>query len=184
MKLLLSVFLALPLLVSAQTAKVVILSPEDAAQAKALYEEKAAVEKKIADLQAQISHKYISRELIFPTAACITLERADGTFPDCTPPKPTAQQEKASHEWHILEGWNLGFEFSEDFKSIVPKQTPTTPPLSIACPWSYSSLCTSTGILGATGYCMVGNDDYGRIGTADPGNLINSVIVPNFETSH
>ena len=36
---LLSIFLALPL--AAQTAKVVILSPEDAAQAKALYDEKA-----------------------------------------------------------------------------------------------------------------------------------------------
>jgi len=56
---LLSVFLVLPLLLPAQTAKVIQLPDDLAKQAKALYQEKADVEKKIADLQKQISSTYL-----------------------------------------------------------------------------------------------------------------------------
>ena len=56
---LLSVFLALPLLLPAQTAKVIQLSPEDATKAAALYQQKADIEKQITDLEEKITESYL-----------------------------------------------------------------------------------------------------------------------------
>ncbi len=116
-------------LTHAQTAKVVQLSPADAAEAKSLYEQKAAIEKKIADLQERISHQYVSDEKVYPTSICISgvsVLHPDGTttsFPSvpCTTLKPTPEQEKASHYFTIKSGWENGFEFSDEFKFVVPK---------------------------------------------------------------
>lgn len=125
-----------------QTAKVIALSPEDAAQAKSLYEQKAAIEKKIVDFQAKIDDKYTMVVHNYPTSACITgmsVTHKDGTeenlyVPPCVPLKVTPEQEKASHVREHEFGWQYGFEFSEDYKFIVPKTY--SPPQSVSCFWA------------------------------------------------
>lgn len=76
----------------AQTAKVIQLSDEDAAQAKSLYQQKKDIEQKISDLQIKILENYMSV------------------------PHP-----KSKDKYFLLkEGWDTGFEYSEDFKFVVP----------------------------------------------------------------
>ena len=102
----------------AQTAKVIQLSPEDAAKAKALYAQKADIEKQIDDLQQKITATYLAKNK--------EIQESWGWYP-----------------WP----WLNGFEFSDDFKFIVPKTgttgTATTGTITIApyytypCPYSY-----------------------------------------------
>jgi hypothetical protein len=80
---LLAAFLALPMAMPAQSAKVVALSDADAKLAKSLYEQKAAVEAKIDALNKRI---------------------------------------------HEQSKWTMDFEYSEDFRFIVPKDAPTFRP--------------------------------------------------------
>lgn len=82
----------------AQTATVVELKAEDAALAKRLYAEKAGIEKQIADLEVKIRGTYLK-------PAC---DKNSITF--CAG-SPT---------------WYNGFEYSTDFKFIVPKPQVTT----------------------------------------------------------
>jgi hypothetical protein len=90
---LLAIFLALPL--PAQTAKVIALSQEDAKLAKSLYEERDLVNKKIAELDSKVKKDYLLGE---KGSSC-------------------GQNGK-----YYMPGWGCGeFEFSEDFKFIVPK---------------------------------------------------------------
>lgn len=77
-----------------QTAKVIALSPEDAAEAKTLYTQKAEIEKRIINLTDTIQHKYLA----------------------LVPP-----HEGLNGFRHFKDGWSIGFEFSEDYKFIVPK---------------------------------------------------------------
>lgn len=89
----LSVFLAIP--VYSQSAVVVVLDGQDAAQIAHLYAQKADIEKQIKDLKDQIHDKY----LVDPH-----YNQNHGLYGT---PKT---------------GWESGdFEFSEDFKAIVPK---------------------------------------------------------------
>lgn len=96
-----------------QTAKVIVLSPADAAEAKRLYAEKANVEKKIAELQARIRDAYIGVPVI-----------QEGNPKRYVCPKdsdstviwgPTGGPVRCERN-----GWNYGFEYSDDFKYIVP----------------------------------------------------------------
>ena len=136
---LLSVFLALPLLLPGQTAKVIQLSPEDAKQAATLYAKKADIEKQIDALHVEITQKYISKE----------------------------------QGWLVFSSnpWSNGFEYSDDFKFIVPKganqsggisSVPVTPTYTIqSCPyypyyyyanpvWTYSTGTITVGITSST----------------------------------
>lgn len=116
--LLLVLFLLSPLLLPAQTAKVIQLSPEDAKQAQNLYAEKAEVEAKIADLQNKIKVEYLSE-----------YQESFGSY--------------------TLPGWELGFEYSTDFKFIVPKPTPLNLnslfPSTGNCSWIAPATGTITG---------------------------------------
>ena len=98
-------FLAAPVLIPTfgQTAKVVALTPEDAAKAKALYAEQARVEENIAQLRDRISMVYLD------------------------------------------PGWFTGFEFSEDFKYIVPASQPL-PSVTNGYTWP---ICYGTGVTGS-----------------------------------
>ena len=86
----------------AQTAQVIQLTPDESRQAAALYAQKAEVEAKIAALQTSITEKYTkeTRTYVFCTS-CVTYL---GT----------------------KTGWEGGFEYSTDFKFIVPAPQPTT----------------------------------------------------------
>jgi hypothetical protein len=107
-----------------QTAKVIQLSPEDAAQAKSLYTQKAEIEKKIKDLEDAVHDKYLI----------------------------TAHHGSQGLYGTYKEGWSAGFDYSEDFRFIVPKSYPSTNGI-----WSSGCNCatitpaaTNTGSLTVT----------------------------------
>lgn len=103
---LLAVFLALPFVAFGQTAKVIALSPADAAEAKSLYAQRDAIEKKIADLHVKIEHAYV-----------------------------ILAQPPEHPDWVMnwKPGWGGGFQFSEDFKFIVPLYPHSDISPSIGC---------------------------------------------------
>jgi hypothetical protein len=82
----------------AQTAQVIQLTSEEAAQAKALYAEKAAVEAKIGQLHDHITTKYVT---------------------------PVLRTWNDAHPYDLCP-WFVGFEYSADFKFIVPAQIKPT----------------------------------------------------------
>lgn len=138
-----AVFLAATL--HAQTAKVIQLSPEDAAQAKSLHEQKEALDKKIADLQQKIHDNYLSVEVQYPTTACIAFNRAE----TCIPRKPTPAEEKAARGLGPKKGWESGkFEYSDDFKFIVPAPLTFSTGTAITCGPSWIG---GTTLIPATG---------------------------------
>lgn len=121
---------------AAQTAKVIALSPADAAEAKDLYAQRDAILKKIDDLHQKIADKYLSDVKPGPgglfsggyiVSGCALTLQANGNVQPCPP--PTAAEKKAEEDrkakeklQHHLErkyGWS-SFEFSEDFKFVVP----------------------------------------------------------------
>jgi hypothetical protein len=111
---LLSVLLLAATTLHAQTAKVIQLNPEDAALAKSLHEQKEALDKKIADFDDGVRKHYLLET------------KKEGnilTFAFCSNgPCPTYKQ-----------GWSGGFEFSDDYKFIVP--TPLRPAITYnTCP--------------------------------------------------
>lgn len=95
--------LALSLAAQAQTAKVIELSPEDAVKAKSLYEQQVSIGKQIDDLKMQVQKKY--------------LKPAKGE---------TCNIYYSSGECYT-SSWATGFEYSDDFRFIVPAKTPSAP---------------------------------------------------------
>ena len=148
---LLSVFLALP--VAAQVAKVIELSPEDAATAKSLFDQSYELAKRETAFREKIHDKYLTveKESGTLTSDCTKLTNQGFIeFAPCNPPlpKPKATKVKVS-----ADGWSYGYEYSEDFRFIVPKQpdvksngciswpnTFTTNPVS----WCGSTICAGT----------------------------------------
>jgi hypothetical protein len=126
--------------VLAQTAKVVQLSPQDAIKAKQLYDAQVAAEKAYTDFRIDIGNRYVSHEVTSPATACaviVTPGQSIDFSASCTPPKPTPDQEAASHSFQFNQGWWEGFDFSEDFKFIVPKDYPKYPTTSGGMGCSY-----------------------------------------------
>lgn len=130
------VFLVFSLPVHAQTAKVIALSPADAAEVKALYAQRDAINKAIEDLHKKVADKYLMEPK--PGSGSWTTSITGSGFLLCTTngcgPSPETAEEKKKREadykkWqesekkatHLerKEGWSL-FEFSEDFKFVVP----------------------------------------------------------------
>ena len=95
------VSLILTLSALAQTAKVVTLKQEEAAKARQLHEAAAAAQKASDDFDAQIAQTY-------------TQSKAEGIV---------TWSPNGSHTAAYInrDGWDYGFEYSEDFKFIVPK---------------------------------------------------------------
>lgn len=107
-----------------QTAKVIQLSPEDAAQAKSLYAQKAEIEKKISSLVDGVHDKYL----------IISHHGPDGLY------------------GIYKDGWNNGFEFSDDYKFIVPKTYSTPNNCCYGWETSLSSMgCNTFTVTPATG---------------------------------
>jgi hypothetical protein len=115
----------------AQTAKVIQLSPEDAAKAKDLYAQKADIEKKIADLQAKIAGGYTTekKEQQYLNCCCCGIKESDGK----------------TYVTQFKDGWGGGFEYSSDFKFIVPKM----PPAYSVSPYQYWPACGGINLSGS-----------------------------------
>lgn len=92
-----------------QTAKVIQLSPDDAKQAKALYDEQIALDKRKAAFEELVRTRYL------------TVKKGDKEWGDegvVFSINGAGVTVKTSYR----AGWNYGqFEYSEDFKYIVPK---------------------------------------------------------------
>jgi hypothetical protein len=151
------VFLALPL--AAQTAKVIQLSPADATARKALEEQRAAIEQKIKELDAQIQHRYTTvlqgdkdasgsyadiglLNTTGITYACFATISNDPAvlkaYQDC---ERSLEAERAKNppppQRMYRIGWASGFEYTEDFKFIVPVLPKTSGDVLHGCNWTY-----------------------------------------------
>jgi hypothetical protein len=111
--------LVLAMCAGAQTAKVVQLKPEDAARAKALYAEKTRIEQEIADFRQHINDDYPEVGVTVPCSASVCMGAG------CVPPPPP----KVSCHRALDGDWANGFDFSSDFRFVVPSRPakPSTP---------------------------------------------------------
>lgn len=121
----------------AQSAKVIALSPADAKEAKDLYAQRDAINKRIDDLHQKVTDKYLSDEKPGPgpsltgyiTTTCAMILSINGVQPPCPPETADAKKaredreakEKLMHHLEVKDDWRNGFEFSDDFKFVVPK---------------------------------------------------------------
>lgn len=126
---LLSTYLALP--VHAQTAHVIVLSTPISDVAKQLYDRKAQIDEALKDLHDAIVNVYVVKERI-PDPYTKEKQKAvgdlivisyDGNKNPGGPPMTLTDD----GDWVTYEpGFENGdFEFSEDFKAIVPKPNPS-----------------------------------------------------------
>ena len=133
--LLIIIILSLVGIASAQNAKVIQLSVDDASAAKALYEEKIALDKKISNFDDAIYKKY-TEVLASPSIrhgnTCVYANVWPGG--SSSGPCDAFKVEK--------EGWEHGFVYSEDFKFIVPKQVETPKDPKLNCPFTYANSST------------------------------------------
>ena len=110
----------------AQTAKVVALSADDAKTAKSLYDEQAALDKRKAAFEELVRTRYL------------TVKKGDKEWGDegvVFSLNGSGTTIKTSYR----AGWNYGqFEYSEDFKYIVPK----SPPINGAGSFQLGSACS------------------------------------------
>lgn len=121
--------------IHAQTAKVIALSSIDAAEVKEAYAQRDAIYKRIDDLQKKIADKYLSNVKSGPGNNFITgsgfIVLSQTLCPETEADKKIRKdREEVEKKMTHLErkaGWEI-FEFSDDFKFVVPKQTFTTPP--------------------------------------------------------
>ena len=104
---------------TAQTAKVVVLSQDDAAQAKNLYDQQKALDKAKADFEQKIYDKYLTVEKDQNEGiTCFTSGNGFAQVKPCDPPAPENKYKVKV----AREGWSGGFEYSEDFKSELARR--------------------------------------------------------------
>jgi hypothetical protein len=108
----------------AQTAKVVQLSPQDAEKARQLYDAAQAAQKAYEDFRTEVAHKYIDYVSATNGDSLVMC----GTF---TPgglyqaaPCPGDKPSDVVKTFMPQASWENGFDFSADFKYIVPANPP------------------------------------------------------------
>ena len=116
----------------AQTAKVVPLSTADAKKADALFKALAAAEAKIYAFRLEIEDRYVSdaKTGSVPVDKWAKIDLGPGRRgPDggVTHEDPTTQRPR---KIVTKPGWEWGFEFSDDYKFLVPR----VPATIGACP--------------------------------------------------
>lgn len=116
----------------AQTAKVIELSAADAATAKQLHDERIALEDRESKFNQSIIDHYIMEKK--PGSGTYTFSSISiCSFNSNCPPETPAEKKKrlefdaADKRTHthleLRPGWSGMFEYSDDWKFIVPKQT-------------------------------------------------------------
>jgi len=117
---------------SAQSAKVVALSPEDTAQIKALYAAREEANKRLEDFRKKIQDKYISEDKegypltgTIAISNCVISINGSGALSTSPCAENKAKQPEKKHFYRALKSdWYRGFELSSDFRYIVPAQEP------------------------------------------------------------
>jgi hypothetical protein len=111
----------LSLSVKAQTAKVIELTPDESKEDVALVQERKALDEKQQNFQYDVAlHHKIALE--YPTTASICILPSGALSCDGGPPPKTDHR-----NIEYKTGWEAGYEFSEDYKYIVPKNAPLSP---------------------------------------------------------
>lgn len=129
----------------AQNAKVIELTPAEATEAKSIAQEQKDLAQREIDLRYDIAlHHNIARELPTRASACI----GKGCIPSGLP--------EADHRWveFVVGGWLNGFEYSEDYRFIVPKAAPASNYIQSPCgAWGTTTLanCLTINPAWATG---------------------------------
>lgn len=124
MKYLMVTMLLLAVSAQAQTAQVIQLSPADAKQAKALHDELATIKARVESFDEGIARKYSGKE-------CVSLHVAGAVVP-CT------KTDEKAYMIGVSPGWENGFEYSEDYRFIVPKPF-SGKEVTLKCKIQYSS---------------------------------------------
>ena len=106
----------------AQNAKVVKLTDADAAEAKRVYAAQEAANKAVADFQEHIKEAYVGKiSIIMPSFAWVTICPQSGP---CDPQKKVSPSVPKPENYQFKDDWIGGFEFSDDFRYIVPAPIP------------------------------------------------------------
>jgi hypothetical protein len=139
--------------VHGQTAKVIQLSPEDAAQRKTLEDQRTAIEQKIKDFDDSLRQRYTTvlegdkdasaysadttlfiGALSTPSFTCVVGDLSTDPVDekrhyDCQKALE-AERAKTSPKPHLMYrlGWEQGVIYSDDFKFIVPAPAPAYKP--------------------------------------------------------
>ena len=159
---------------AAQTAKVIPLSAADSAERKTLEDQRAAIELKIKSLDARIqkqyttvlegdkdsSGSYFGESLttgVFGfsgiTWGCVRTLSTDPAqekaYQDCEQRQQSETAKNPPPPQHMYRiGWTNGFEYTEDFKYIVPRSTPSgngNYGNGNCCTWTYGGLYNGMG---------------------------------------
>jgi hypothetical protein len=129
--------------VRSQTAEVIALDFHDAEEARALYAKQAAVEKQIADFKKMVDEKYLLQQFPYKANACICPLEGECNCP--APVLSKREKEEASKPPYRIHLPNWGvWEFSTDFKFIVPKKY--EPKSGMGCMY-LNSLTTDHGLV-------------------------------------
>jgi hypothetical protein len=106
----------------AQTAKVIALEPADAQKAAKLADELKKAQTAMKDFQIHVQDKYVSKP-----CTTIAFAGSEGKLQCSIGGGCTCR----------TDGWEHSFEFSEDYKFIVPKQSPPSyqPQNTPSAPW-------------------------------------------------
>lgn len=108
-----------------QTIKVIQLTPDEVRTALSFKAEEDQTKVQLEKIkqarqkfELTIEHRYISEQFPTRASACIVLPGDK----DCTPPAfPLVDQIGPDKSWQRKDAWINGFEYSEDYKYIVPK---------------------------------------------------------------
>lgn len=113
--------LALSLAAQAQTAKVIELSPDEAKEAVKLDQQRKALDLEEQNFRYNLAiHHKIAIE--YPTTASFCIVPKGALSCDAGPaPKPDHRAVEYKNDW------SNGFEYSEDYRFIVPAKTPSAP---------------------------------------------------------
>lgn len=126
--------------INAQTAKVIALSSADATEIKDLYAQRDAINQKLEEFKQKVADKYLSDEkpgpgpsisgmFIISTCGLTLSMNAQPCPPETAAEKKVREdreaKEKLQHHLERKPDW-FSFEFSEDFKYIVPTKVTFT----------------------------------------------------------
>lgn len=109
----------------AQSAKVVQLTDADATQAKSLHDQRDQLDKKIKDFDSSVKHEYL----------VVSVQPSPSVFSGSWSGSIASEDGKSVE--YVKPGWGpyADFEYSDDFKFIVPAKPAATPSTS-SCYWN------------------------------------------------
>ena len=126
----------------AQNAQVVKLNDADALKAKQLWDEQQALTKRTADFRKHIEDAYLSEEKPGPlllinnsTNVACTLQTEEGFVQVVPCQKDSEKKQPSQTHLELKQDWIYGFEYSKDFKYVVPAKPVQYVPKQFCADW-------------------------------------------------